>query len=196
VAARRRSLRMRIAGLRFPLRAPRVDLTLPDRSRVDELVRLLNEPSVARFTLSIPYPYTKRDARAWIARADRGRRAGERLSLSIVRRSDGALLGGVGLHQFSEGSARAEVGYWLGRDYRGEGYASEAVERLLEVAFRDLALHRIEARVFPGNGPSQRLARRAGLRYEGRLRDEVQKDGRWRASLLFARLSTDRPPLR
>ena len=193
MAAPRGSLRARILSLRFPIRGRRVELALPDRDRIPELVRLLNEPSVARFTLTIPYPYTARDARAWIARAQRGRRAGEWLSLSVVRRSDGAILGGVGLHQFSERSARAEVGYWLGREYRGQGYAAEATELLLRVAFRELQLHRIEARVFPGNESSRSLARRCGFRYEGRLRDEVVKDGQWRSSWLFARLATDRP---
>ncbi|HYA54051.1 MAG TPA: GNAT family N-acetyltransferase [Thermoplasmata archaeon] len=188
-----RTIQERIGSLRYPLRGRRVDLVLPDPHHIRALVRLLSEPSVARVTLSIPFPYSASDARHWIARAGRGRRAGERLSLSVVRRADDALLGGVGLHQFDGAGSRAEVGYWLGREYRGQGYAAEAVNVLLRVAFRELRLHRVEARIFPGNRSSQELARRCGFRYEGRLRHEVQKDGRWQDSWLYSRLSTDRP---
>jgi [ribosomal protein S5]-alanine N-acetyltransferase len=111
----------------------------------------------------------------------------------IVRRSDGVVMGGVGLQRIEEESGRAEVGYWLGRQHRGHGYATEAVNVLLRVGFHRLGIHRIEARVFPGNSPSIQVVRRGGFRYEGRLRDEVQKDGRWRATLLYSRLSTDPP---
>jgi RimJ/RimL family protein N-acetyltransferase len=158
--------------------------------------RLLNDPEVHRGTLRLPYPYTEKDARTWIRRALRERKAGRSLALAIVRRSDGALLGGIGLYQLEVGAPRAEVGYWLGREHWGHGYATEATNALLRVAFRELGLHRIEARVYPWNVASCRVARRCGFRYEGRLRDEVQKAGRWQSTLLFSRLATDPPPPR
>jgi len=192
MAPRRTPFRVRVGRLAFPIRGARVDLALPDARHIPRMVRLLNEPSVARWTLHIPYPYTARNAREWIQRSARRRRSGEGLSLSIVRRSDGEYLGGVGLHQVVEGADRAEIGYWLGAEFRGQGYATEAVELLLRTAFTRLGLHRIEARVFPRNRASRRLARRCGFHFEGRLRDEVQKDGRWQATLLFTRLATDR----
>lgn len=192
----RRSLttRERVAGLRFPIRGRRVLLEPTTSKRVVELVRLLNEPSVSRWTLHMPYPYREEHAREWVRRTARNRRAGTSLGLSVVRRSDGRLLGGVGIHHIEEGGGRGEVGYWIGSEHRGRGYASEAVDLLVRTAFRRLGLHRIEARVFPGNRASQRVARRAGFRYECRLRDEVKKGGRWRATLLFSRLPSDRRP--
>lgn len=195
MAARRGSLRDRIARLRFPLEGPRVDLVPPGPAQVAAFVRLMNEPSVARWTLHIPYPYTERDAREYVRKATSQRRRGVSLGLTIVRRDDGEVLGGVGLHWLEEEVARGEVGYWLGREHRGEGYATEAVNVLLAVGFTRLGLRRIEARVFPRNAASRQVALRCGFRYEGRLRDEVPKDGRWRATLLFARIATD-PPVR
>jgi len=155
----------------------------------------MNEPSVARWTLHIPYPYTTRDARDYIRKTAANRRRGVALGLTIVRRSDQEVLGGVGLQRLEEGAARGEVGYWLGHEHRGHGYATEAVNVLLATGFDGLGLHRIEARVFPRNLASRAVARRCGFRYEGRLRDEVPKDGRWQATLLFARLASD-PPVR
>jgi len=187
--------RERFADLRFPLRGRRVELALPDPSHVDAFVRLMNEPSVARSTLHVPYPYTREDARQFLRRSRKGRRAGRSLTLTIVRRADGEVLGGAGLQRIEDDSARAEVGYWLGKEHRGHGYAAEAVNVLLSTGFRRLRLHRIEARIFPGNTPSCGVALRCGFRYEGRLRGEVQKDGRWRSTLLYSRLSSD-PPVR
>ena len=188
--------RKRLARLRLPLRGRRVELVLPTRELVPAYVRLLSEPSVARQALHIPYPYRERDGGEFVRRARRYRREGRALSLTIVRRADREVLGGVGLHRLENGSSTGEVGYWLGLEHRGHGYATEAVGLLVRTGFRQLGLHRIEARVFPTNRASRRVAAHAGFRYEGRMRDEVRKDGRWRATLLFSRLASDPPPPR
>ena len=114
------------------------------------------------------------------------------MSLHIQRRADHAVVGGIGFHGLDPNGLRAEVGYWLGRDYRGQGYATEALEAMARVGFRELGLHRIEAGVMPGNRASIRVLRRAGFSREGLLREYVQKRGRWVSSVLFARLETDR----
>lgn len=167
-----------------------------ERSFVPEYVRLLSEPSVARWTLRIPYPYSARDARQWVAFSAKNRRTGSALGLTIVRRTDGAVMGGVGLHHLDGGSECAEVGYWLGKPFRGHGYATEAVSILVRAGFERLRLHRIEALVLPRNLASRRVLSRCGFRYEGRIRDEVQKEGRWQTTLLFSRLVTDPGPPR
>lgn len=194
MAARRPSSRGRFDRLKFPVRGRRVELVLPSLGHVPSVARLLNEPTVARWSLHIPYPYQEQDARTWVRKSNQGRRAGRFLGLTIVRRSDGAVLGGVALHHLEPGGSSAEVGYWIGRPYRGHGYATEAVNVLVRTGFARLGLHRMEARIFPANLSSRRVAKRCGFRFEGRLRDEVQKDGRWRATLLFSRLSTDPSP--
>lgn len=186
-------MRNRIARLRFPLAGRRIDLDLPGRRHVPELLRLMTDPSIARWTSHIPYPYRRSDALEWIERTTRERRKGRTLSVVIVRRRDGRMLGGSGLHHLDDEGTTGEVGYWICREFRGEGYASEAVRMMLTVGFRSLGLHRIEALVFPRNRASRRVVQRCGFRYEGCLRDEIRKDGRWRSSLLYSRLATDPP---
>ncbi|HLM70617.1 MAG TPA: GNAT family N-acetyltransferase [Thermoplasmata archaeon] len=190
-----RALERRFVHLRLPLRSRRLELVVPALGHIPEVVRLLGEPSVARWTLHIPFPYRVVDGRQWVRRASKNRRSGSSIGLTILRRSDGVLIGGVGLHRLEPGSGTGEVGYWVGREHRGHGYAAEAVDLLVRAGFNQLALHRIEARVFPGNLSSRSVVRRCGFRYEGRMRDEVSKDGRWRATLLYSRLATD-PPAR
>jgi [ribosomal protein S5]-alanine N-acetyltransferase len=186
------SLADRVSGLPLPIRTRRLELVPPRLDQVGALLALFREQSVARWTLHVPHPYTASDAREHILRSRTMRRRGRSLSLQIVRRADGELVGGVGLHNLDEDHSSAEVGYWVGRPYRHHGYAEEATRALVNVAFRRLGLHRVEAAVFPGNSSSVRLLRRCGFRYEGRVRDEVRKDGVWRTTLSFARLTTDR----
>ena len=176
------------------IRSGRVDLIAPDLGFADELVALLADPSIHRWTGTIPSPYQRTDAADYVRRARANRRAGQGVSFLILRCVDGRLLGGIGLHDIHPRREAAEVGYWIGRPFRGQGFAGEALDGVLGLAFGRLGLHRVYAGVFPGNRPSVRLLRRAGFRYEGRIRDEFRKDGVWQDALWFARLSTDRPP--
>lgn len=182
----------RVRRLRLPIRARRIELVLPSVGQVGRLKELLSDPAIVRGALHVPRRYRRRDGLALVRRAHRYRRKGEGLSLLIVRRVDRELLGGVALHHLDTSRDCAELGYWVGRPYRRQGYAAEAVTVLLRVAFHHLRLHRIEARVFPGNRRSIRLLEGSGFRFEGRTRDEVRKDGRWRSTLLYSRLVTDR----
>lgn len=174
----------------------RLELRLPRAESAGELVRLLRDPAIARWTLHIPHPYTLGDARAWLRRARARRRAGTDLSLQIVRDSDGALVGGIGLHHVSADPRSAELGYWIGRPFRRRGYATEAAAALVAFAFGRLGLHRVEGRVFPGNDRSSQVLRAIGFRHEGRLRGIVRKNGRFVDDVVFARLATDAAPNR
>lgn len=190
-----RELRRRLRAVRDPVVVSRrLRLTLPDPARTLELVRLLNDRRIARWTLRIPFPYRASDARGFLVRAPKNRRAGIGLSLHVVRRADGALVGGVGLHAPDAEHGRAEIGYWIGRPFRGQGYATEAVVALRGFAFRRLRLHRLEARVFPGNAASLGVLRATGFRREGRLREAIVKGGVFRDELVYASLAGDGRP--
>jgi [ribosomal protein S5]-alanine N-acetyltransferase len=187
-------LRRRLRALRDPVvRTPRLELRLPDPKRLEELVPLISDRTVARWTLTIPFPYTMRDARDWLRRATRGRRTATHLGVHIVRRSDGVLIGGTGLHHFDPRNGHAELGYWIGRPYRRQGYAAEAAGALTSFAFRRLGFHRVEARISPGNAGSAGVLRSLGFRREGRLRSALVKDGRLRDEIVYGRLDSDGP---
>ena len=189
-----RELSRRLRALRDPVvRTPRLELRLPSADRLAELVALISDRTVAHWTLHIPFPYTRRDARQWLRRAALGRRTGAHLGVQVVRRSDGALVGGAGLHHLDPENGRAELGYWIGREHRRQGYAAEAAGALTSFAFRRLGFHRVEARIFPGNVGSAGVLGSLGFRREGRLRSTVVKDGaRW-DEVVYSRLDSDGP---
>ncbi|MEI8633300.1 GNAT family N-acetyltransferase [Vibrio sp. PP-XX7] len=87
------------------------------------------------------------------------------------------MMGVVSLLEISRVFENAELAYWLGRPYRGFGYATEAARLVLAFGFGTLALHRIYAFYLSHNLNSARVLERIGMRHEGELRHHIKKDG-------------------
>jgi ribosomal-protein-alanine N-acetyltransferase len=182
--------------LKLPLDGERIRLRLPKSSDRKALVDLLQDPEVHRGTLRIPYPYRTAHAVQFIRGARVRFREGRDLPMFIERRADGELLGGLGLHGISPIDRHATLGYWIGRPFRRQGYASEAVALACRAAFRELGLHRLEAAVFLFNRPSQGVMRSSGFRREGIARDAHWKSDRWQSEFRYSRLVSDPAPPR
>lgn len=106
----------------------------------------------------------------------------------IERKADGCPLGTCGYHKWSQRGHRAEIGYDLSPFAWGQGYMSEALDRVVEFGFTEMDLNRIEAVVHPENAASLRLLERHGFSREGLLRELLCRDDRyydhWLLSLL------------
>ncbi|MBX6332260.1 MAG: GNAT family N-acetyltransferase, partial [Gemmatimonadaceae bacterium] len=138
--------------------------------------RLAGDRDVASTTLTIPHPYEGGVAEAWIAHLQTDMERGTSVVFAVVIREARTLVGAVGL-TIAPDHARAEMGYWIGKPYRGRGYCTEAAAALLEVAFERLGLHRVYATHFARNPASGRVMQKLGMTREGRLREHVQKWG-------------------
>ena len=108
------------------------------------------------------------------------------------------LIGRIALNNIVRGAFHnAYVGYFVGQDHNGRGFATEAARVLAVHAFDDLGLHRLQAAVMLDNHGSMRVLEKAGFRREGIARRYLQIDGAWVDHVLFAltceELSTGRP---
>ncbi len=93
----------------------------------------------------------------------------------------GAITGIFTISQIVRGAFQsAYLGYYAHEKYAGQGLMSEALEQVLDHAFKLLGLHRIEANIQPGNAPSIALARGAGFRLEGFSPRYLLIGGQWR----------------
>jgi ribosomal-protein-alanine N-acetyltransferase len=93
----------------------------------------------------------------------------------------GTIVGQISLSAITgEPFGSCYLGYWIGANSARRGYMTEAVRLALRYAFRDLALHRVEANIVPENAASRALARRCGLRREGYSPRLLRIAGRWR----------------
>ena len=104
-----------------------------------EVQRLAGDPEISRTTLSIPYPYPKGKAEAWIVSREKRFKKGDGITFAIERKSDQALLGYIGLW-LEQDHARAELGFWIGRPYWSQGYCTEAASEVVKHAFTSLTL--------------------------------------------------------
>ncbi len=110
------------------------------------------------------------DAQAWLERMQTAQGSGNMLQWGVVDKASATVIGSCLLFQYDALSARAELGYVLGRAHWGRGLMREALTGLLDCAFDTLALRRIEAEVDPRNVASGKLLKSLGFTPEGILR--------------------------
>lgn len=114
------------------------------------------------------------------------------MPIFVCDRKTGQYLGGTGLHDFHPSTHQAEAGYWMAKEYCGQGLCTEAVMALTEVALRPkgkggLGLRRLEIRCSADNKASGRVAEKAGYDLEGTLRAHRWLDGiGWSDTLIYA----------
>jgi len=144
-----------------PVETTRLVLRRYEDRDVADLVPLATEWDVSRWLPQIPHPYTVRDARTFIAQAQSLVDERREYQLAITRRDDGALLGTIAIHVASR--SIPELGYWLGKPFWGQGFASEAARAMVGFARNRLRLSVLMARVFDGNTASERVLVKNGF---------------------------------
>ena len=128
-----------------------------------------DDPDVAHWIHLVPSPYTAADAEEFIAESRRRLAAGDRARLAVVDAASDELLGSVSLDLYSDRQV-AEIGYWVKRGARRRGVASGAARLVIDWAFTEVGVERLEILTYPGNDASQALAEQLGFRREGLLR--------------------------
>src|SRR4051794_15983011 len=156
-----------------PLTDGVVALRLVREGDADQLVAALRDPDIVRWT-RVPEDYTHSDFAAYLTRSTEEARAGRSLSLLIADATDhDRVLGSCGIHEL--GSGRPDIGYWVGRGYRGQGVAPRPATLMRDHALHVLGVPRIEVLVHPDNDPSQRVAEKAGFARTGELRPSPRR---------------------
>lgn len=112
------------------------------------------------------------DGAAWCGElAQRQRSSGDGDHYGVVRREDGHLVGCLWTRRTDWVAGSTEIGYALAPVVRGFGMAAEAVDAVAIALLLEHGLQRVEVRVVPGNTASRRVVEKAGLTYEGLLRN-------------------------
>ena len=116
---------------------------------------------------------------------------GEAAEWGIVYKGDGRFIGGCGIVGWEPDHVRAEMGYVISREYWGRGLMPEAVRAMISFGFGRMGLNRIEARCIAQNTASARVMEKAGMSYEGTLRQRESIKGTYRDIKLYAILEGD-----
>jgi [ribosomal protein S5]-alanine N-acetyltransferase len=171
------------------LRGARVILRWLTADDVDALFAIFSDPEVARF-LAIPRHHGREDTERFLDGIHDGFRTSSLYQWGIEHA--GRMVGTCTLGGIDWENRRAEIGFALERGSWGQGLMPDALAVLIDHAFRDMGLHRIEADVAPRNTVSLRLLERLGFRREGHLRERYFKDGEIQDSIMLGLLQTDR----
>ncbi len=159
----------------FPtLRTERLVLRAFKLSDAPDVQRMAGAIEIAFPTVNIPHPYEDGMAELWISSHRPAFERGELVPLAVTLSADGTLIGAISLslHQNHE---RAELGYWIGVPYWGQGYCTEAARAMMSYGFEVLGLHRIHSSHFARNPASGRVMQKLGMTREGCLRHHVKK---------------------
>ncbi|QPV63394.1 GNAT family N-acetyltransferase [Halosimplex litoreum] len=126
---------------------------------------MINHPEV-REGLSATEPRNMADEREWFESLGED-------GVQFCLRVDGERVGTVSFRGVSEQWGVAELAYFFHPDHWGEGYATEAVRRMVEYGFDELRYEKVWARVFAFNDGSTRVLEKAGFDHEATLPDQA-----------------------
>ncbi|MFC4560125.1 GNAT family N-acetyltransferase [Virgibacillus kekensis] len=105
---------------------------------------------------------------------------------AIFRKKDGTHLGFVDFSTLMREEFQwAAIGYSIHNQYWGNGYGKEAAKKGIEIAFRDLGYHRLEAHINLDNPASVSLAKSIGMQYECTRKDFIFEFGEWTDNLIY-----------
>lgn len=146
-----------------------------------DLVEFANNEDISRnLTDAFPFPYTEENGRRFIEFA----RSTKDLIYAIDK--DGLAIGGVGIHpKTNVYRFTAEVGYWLAQPFWRQGIMRKALGLLINIAFTQTELQRLEASVYDYNTASQALLKSLGFSLEGIRKEYTFKNGAFHDSYLF-----------
>ena len=166
-------------------------MELPAGSWVLRPWREGDEPALAKYANNrnvwinlrgtFPHPYTMEDAAAWV-QAQKDRDPQTEFAIANADEAIGAI--GLRMHG-DEGGQSAEIGYWLGEPFWGQGIATEAVRALIVYALEHFDPVRVQATVFEWNPASIRVLEKCGFAFEERLPWTDTKDGQTVDQLLY-----------
>jgi RimJ/RimL family protein N-acetyltransferase len=183
------------APLALPVRTARLVLRPFAAEDRDPLYAFHSDPEAVRY---VPYPPRTRDQVADVLRRKAAntalRQDGDLLELAVLKADDQALIGDVLLALRSVEHQTLEVGYIFAPASGGQGYATEAVRALVDLAFGSIGARRVIARVDDRNRRSAALLERLGFRLEARLVENEWFKGELSSELDYAVLSREWPP--
>jgi RimJ/RimL family protein N-acetyltransferase len=167
--------------------ADRVTLRWITERDASSLFTIFSDPEVMRYWSSLPLADVE-EARRLVADIHDLFSRRTLFQWGIARHTDDRIIGTCTLFHIDTGNRRAELGYALGREHWRQGYMQEALKALLDFAFTDLNMHRIEADVDPRNASSAKTLERLGFQREGYLRERWLVGGEVQDALFYGLL--------
>lgn len=154
----------------------RLTLRRLERGDYNDMFEYARDGDVTRYLTWEPHPdrmYTMR----YLSFVQSKYKAGEFFDWAVI--CGKKMIGTCGFTTLCEQNNFGEIGYVISPLYQNYGIATEAVKRVIRFGFEVLGLNRIEARYMIGNDASRRVMEKAGMSFEGVLRDAMYIKNRY-----------------
>lgn len=151
-----------------------------------------NDPAVTKFLMR-GFPLSLQEEEDWVLGLPKRSHTDVVLAIQVI---DGPFIGTMGLHRINWVDRTATTGTAIGqKEYWGKGYGTDAKMILLDYAFNTLGLRKINSAAIGFNGRSIGFNSKCGYKEEGRLRQQIYRDGEYHDEVLLAVFREDWLPL-
>ncbi|WP_340023031.1 GNAT family protein [Paenibacillus sp. FSL K6-1096] len=179
-----------ITELQTELQTGRLVLKKMSTADAASLFSIWSDPEVTRF-MNISSFSDESQAVEMIELLSSLAKENQAIRYSIIESKSGRIIGSCGYNMLDYDNARTEIGYDLGREFWGQGYASEAINALTKYAFNTLGFNRIEAKVEPANLNSIKVLQKLHFTLEGTLRQCERSKGTFIDLCMYSKLAAD-----
>jgi [ribosomal protein S5]-alanine N-acetyltransferase len=146
------------------LETERLILRMFTPADLEDLHRQLSDPEVMRY---YPKVSSREDSEKWLQGILKDYQSNGYGMLAVCLRDTGEYIGQAGvMRRLIDGCEHHYLSYLLCKESWGHGYATEAVQRILDYGFQTLDIHKVEALIRPDNARSIRLAEKLGMQHE------------------------------
>ena len=149
----------------------RLSLRAPGHQDAKRIASLANDREIARMTLRMPHPYSEAEAERFVVQV--ASQDPRRANTFVIEHEDHGPVGVIGL--FEDADHMPEIGYWIGRDFWGRGYATEALQGALSWDSKSWKRRGMVAGHFADNPASGRVLEKAGFLYTGEVRRSISQ---------------------
>lgn len=176
----------------LPIETDRLVMRSFERADTPDVVRYHILPSVQRYVeRATRYPEDVGAAVEVMRGQTALQRPGDTLTMALVRKGDKALVGQVSLRWSDATASQGEVRFIIDPAMAGNGYLSEALSALFDLAFGHFRIHRLFVRCDGRNHHSAKLMQKLGMRLEAHYREHALFQGEWDEELHFAILDRE-----
>jgi RimJ/RimL family protein N-acetyltransferase len=176
----------------LPLETDRLILRFNEADDLDDVYAYLGSDDATRW---IDFDTrTREEVGAVLERRQQKRQIAkdeDRIAIAVVERESNRVIGDIYFAVKSIESKQAEIGYIFNPEFQGKGYATEACEAVLAMAFETNDLHRVSAECDVLNPPSFKLMERVGMRREAHFLENMWFKGQWSDSYVYAILQRE-----
>lgn len=163
----------------------RLILRAPKKSDCRDLYSYAKDPACSRYCLWSAHESLS-DSRYFLYAMARENKQNQAINFAVEEKSTGKMIGTIGLVSINLEHSLAEVGYSFAPKSWGQGYATEALKKLIDYSFNTLRLHRLEAQCDSRNTHSANVLKKCGFQLEGLMKQRLYVKGEYADILFYA----------